>query len=165
MLALIQDLPEKRGCSIMLSSHLLPDVEAVCKSAILLNEGQLLYSGPIEKMRGQEGNLYEVRVKADAQRFCETLRGAGCEATLHEESLLVRLPPDKDPDLIFARALETNIQVRHLEPSRLTLESAFLRMLAPSGVGATAAAAAIATEAPPPATTAASAPASKEGDA
>ena len=165
MLALIQDLPEKRGCSIMLSSHQLPDVEAVCKSAILLNEGQLLYSGPIEKMRGQEGNLYEVRVKADAQRFCETLRGAGCEATLHEESLLVRLPPDKDPDLIFARALETNIQVRHLEPSRLTLESAFLRMLAPAGVAASAAAGASATETPPPAATAASTPASRGGDA
>jgi ABC-2 type transport system ATP-binding protein len=152
MLSLIKELPEKRGCSIMLSSHLLPDVEAVCSSAILLSEGQLIYSGPIEKMRGQEGNLYEVRVKADAARLVEVLRGAGCQADLHEDAIFVRLPPDHDPDLIFSRALEAKIQVRHLEPSRLTLESAFLRLLRSAsehGAAATKAAAELATTVAP----------------
>jgi ABC-2 type transport system ATP-binding protein len=129
MLALIKELPEKRGCSILLSSHLLPDVEAVCQNVILLNEGQVLFSGPIAEMRGQEGNLFEVRVKADAERLVQILSGAGCQAELHEGTLLVRLPAGEEPNLIFARALEAGIQVRHLCPSRLTLESAFLRIL------------------------------------
>jgi ABC-2 type transport system ATP-binding protein len=136
MLRLIAELPEKRGCSIILSSHLLPDVEAVCQRAILLSEGRLLHSGSIAEMRGLEQNRYEVRVKADAERFADELRAAGCQAELEEGALLVRLPPGADPDLIFRRALEAGVQVRHLQPVRLTLEAAFLRLVdggAPAG--------------------------------
>jgi ABC-2 type transport system ATP-binding protein len=129
MLALISELPEKRGCSIMLSSHLLPDVEAVCKNAILLSEGRVIFSGPIAEMRGQEQSLYEVRVKADAEKLQAALNGGGCQAELHEGALQVRLPPGEDTDLIFARALELGLQVRHLAPLRPSLENAFVRLI------------------------------------
>jgi ABC-2 type transport system ATP-binding protein len=129
MLRLIQELPAKRGCSIILSSHLLPDVEAVCSRAILLGEGRLLFSGTLEEMQGKQQDLHEVRVKADAEAFAETLRGAGCQVELSDGALMVRLPPGEDPDLIFRRAIETGIQVRHLTPSRMTLEAAFLRLV------------------------------------
>jgi ABC-2 type transport system ATP-binding protein len=129
MLALIRDLPAKRGCSIMLSSHLLPDVEAVCQNAILLSEGRVLFSGAIAEMRGQDRHLYEVRVKADPEQLQSALGAAGCQVEFQEGALQVRLPPGEDPDLIFARALELGVQVRHLAPLRQTLEAAFLRML------------------------------------
>jgi ABC-2 type transport system ATP-binding protein len=133
MLALINQLPEKRGCSIILSSHLLPDVEAVCESAILLNEGQLLFSGAIAEMQEQQRDTYEVKVKEGAGRLADALRDAGCEADLAEGMLMIHLPEGADPDLIFGRALEAKIQVRHLAPVRQTLESAFVRMLEGSG--------------------------------
>jgi ABC-2 type transport system ATP-binding protein len=129
MLALIRELPAKRGCSILLSSHLLPDVEAVCASAILLSEGRVLFSGPIAEMRAQEGELYEVRVKAEPERLQGALAAAGCQAELEEGTLRVRLPPGHDPDLIFRSALDIGVQVRHLAPLRQTLEAAFLRIL------------------------------------
>jgi ABC-2 type transport system ATP-binding protein len=129
MLALIRDLPGKRSCSILLSSHLLPDVEAVCESAILLAEGKVLFSGPIAEMRREDGNLYEVRVKAEPERLQGALGAAGCQAELHEGALQVRLPPGADTDVIFARALELGLQVRHLAPLKQTLEDAFLRIL------------------------------------
>jgi len=129
MLTLIRQLPERRSCSIILSSHLLPDVEAVCDSAILLNEGQVMYSGLIADMRGEERDTYEVRVKDGAEQLAEALQKAGCEASMHDGALWVHLPPDTDPDLIFSRALEAEIQVRHLSPLKQTLESAFVRLL------------------------------------
>jgi len=129
MLALIRELPEKRGCSIILSSHLLPDVEAVCSDAILLNQGQVLFSGSIAEMKGEEQALYEVRVKTEPAQLAETLTGAGCQAELEGGAVLVRLPPGADPDLIFRSALQGGLQVRHLAPRRLTLEAAFLKIL------------------------------------
>jgi len=129
MLTLIRQLPERRSCSIMLSSHLLPDVEAVCDSAILLNEGQVMYSGLIAQMRGEQRDTYEVRVKQGAQELVQVLEQAGCEASLHDGALWVHLPPGAQTDLIFARAIEHEIQVRHLTPLKQSLESAFLRLL------------------------------------
>jgi ABC-2 type transport system ATP-binding protein len=133
MLTLIAELPRKRGCSIILSSHLLPDVEAVCESAILLNEGQVLYSGAIAEMRGQQRDTYEVRVKAEPERLASTLQQAGCQAEVEEGAVVVHLPPGSDPDLIFSRALEAGLQVRHLAPVRQTLEAAFVRLLQQGG--------------------------------
>ena len=115
MLALIKQLPERRGCSIILSSHLLPDVEEICDHAILLDQGK--------------GHTYEGRVKGRGTRRADLLRAAGGTVEPQEASLLVELPEGEDPDLIFARALAEDIQVRHLAPVRQSLESAFMRIL------------------------------------
>jgi ABC-2 type transport system ATP-binding protein len=129
MLTLIRELPEKRDCSIILSSHLLPDVEEVCDSAILLNDGQLLFAGPIEEMHEKQRDLYEVRVKEGDIHLAQLLEGEGCRVDRTEGALLVQLPDGQDSDLIFRRALAGDIQVRHLAPQRRSLESAFVRLL------------------------------------
>lgn len=133
MLALITQLPEKRGCSIILSSHLLPDVEAVCDHAILLNEGRVIYCGPIAEMHEQQRDTYEVKVKAHAERLVKALQSADCTAELADGTLLVQLPEGADPDLIFKQAMEADLQVRHLTPMRQSLESAFVRLLEHEG--------------------------------
>ena len=130
MLALIMQLPRRRGCSIILSSHLLPDVEAICDHAILLDQGQVRYSGSIAKMHEGKRDTYEVRVKGGRRRLAGLLQEAGCGVEIQDSCLLVELSAGEDPDIIFARALEAEIQVRHLAPVRQSLESAFMRILA-----------------------------------
>jgi ABC-2 type transport system ATP-binding protein len=145
MLALIRQLQARRGCSIVLSSHLLPDVEAVCEQVIVLSSGRLIHAGPLASMRAEKKEYYEVRVKGDAPAFAETLRRAGCQAELVEGALRVRVGPGEDADAIFREAQATGIQVRHLARCKPSLEEAFLEVLqrgaapsaAPSaGVGA-----------------------------
>ena len=121
------------SCSIILSSHLLPDVEAVCDQAILLNEGRVLFCGPIAEMHEQQRDTYEVKVKAHPERLVKALVGADCTAELTDGTLMVQLPEGADPDLIFARAMEADLQVRHLTPMRQSLESAFVRLLEHEG--------------------------------
>jgi len=62
MLALIKDLPDRRGCSILLSSHLLPDVEYICDRAILLHQGEMLFTGTIDELNSVIGVYYYARV-------------------------------------------------------------------------------------------------------
>ena len=104
-------------------------MEAVCDHAILLNEGRVLFCGPIAEMHEQQRDTYEVKVKAHAERLVKALQGAGCTAELTDGGLTVQLPEGADPDLIFARAMEADLQVRHLTPVRQSLESAFVRLL------------------------------------
>ncbi len=133
MLALISSLPERTGCSILLSSHLLPDVERVCSYGIVMNEGQLISSGPIDELRKEEKRgVFEVRVKSNQEKFSEALRKRGCTVgeAEHEIGMLAVQVPDSEKaptELIFSAAAEAGAQVRHLKPRQLSLESAFVR--------------------------------------
>src|ERR1041385_1379858 len=44
MLHLIVDLPERRGCAIVLSTHLLPDVDRVCDRAVIMHRGAVRFA-------------------------------------------------------------------------------------------------------------------------
>jgi ABC-2 type transport system ATP-binding protein len=128
MLRLIQELPEKRGCAVLLSTHLLPDVERVCDQVVVLHEGQILFAGGVAAFRGEgTGARYEVRVKDGEERLLERLRAAGCQAERGGDAIAVVLPEGAGTSVVFAAAREAGVQVRHLAPARATLESAFLR--------------------------------------
>ncbi len=129
MLALIRQLPPRRQCSIILSSHLLPDVEAVCDQVIVLSSGRMIHAGRIAEMGGRDRDFFEVRVKSEPERLVEILNGAGDHAELHDGALRVRIAPDTDADKIFRLALDAKIQIRHLARCKTSLEDAFLDVL------------------------------------
>jgi ABC-2 type transport system ATP-binding protein len=128
MLGLIADLPDRRGLSVILSSHLLPDVEKVCDEVMVLSGGKLQYVGTIAALRGDADARYTVRVKDGIERLAEALRGAGFEAEVKGEELTMKLPGG-DTDAVFAAAEKAGVQIRHLAPLRRSLESAFLSTL------------------------------------
>src|SRR5829696_3596164 len=64
---------------LILSSHLLPDVEFTCDHVIVLDKGSVAAQGPIETLKGHGGRVYEVRVKGDAAAFVQALGAAGLE--------------------------------------------------------------------------------------
>ena len=132
MLELIEDLPIRRSCSIVLSTHLLPDVERVCDHAVIMHHGRVRFVGSIDELRdtrGRDADLF-VEVKADAARLADVLAAAG--ATCNVESpvaLTVTLPLDATTDLVFRRARDAGLQIRGLGVRRETVEAAFLRVI------------------------------------
>jgi ABC-2 type transport system ATP-binding protein len=132
MLQLIMELPERRGCAIVLSTHLLPDVERVCDHAVIMHPGRIRFVGSIDELRGARGRDTEltVEVKAEAARLAEVLTEAGatCKVT-SPVALAVDLPADATSELVFRRAREAGLQVRGIEVRRESVENAFLRVL------------------------------------
>jgi ABC-2 type transport system ATP-binding protein len=134
MLRLIAALPAQRNAAVVLSTHLLADVERYCDHVLVLDQGGLLYSGTIAALTGGGDEArYQVRTKAgpgpDEERLGAALgaRGAGVETT--GTGLLVRLPAGLDTNVIFEAAVALGVQVRHLSPHRVSLEQAFLQRL------------------------------------
>jgi ABC-2 type transport system ATP-binding protein len=132
MLELIVDLPTRRGCAIVLSTHLLPDVERVCDHAVIMHRGRIHFVGSIDELRGARGRDSEltVEVKADAQRLADALAPAGatCKVT-SPVALAVDLPADATSQLVFSKAREAGLQIRSLEVRRESVEAAFLRVI------------------------------------
>jgi ABC-2 type transport system ATP-binding protein len=136
MLALIRELPERRGCAIVLSTHLLPDVERVCDRAVIMHHGELRFVGSIAELRGATAGSGElaIEVKTDAARLAEALAatGARCEVT-SPIALVVELPAGATGALVFRTARAAGLQIRRLEPRRETIEAAFLRVIGSTG--------------------------------
>lgn len=129
MLRLIESLPERRGCSIILSTHLLPDVERLCDQVIVMQAGTIAFSGTIEALRGEETLRFEIRVKDGEDRLKERLVAIGCEVERGRDGLLVTLPSGTPTSAVLREAIEAKVQIRHFAPLRAALEEAFLRAL------------------------------------
>ncbi|MDP1568911.1 MAG: ABC transporter ATP-binding protein [Vicinamibacterales bacterium] len=128
MLELIYDLAHNKGVNLILSSHLLPDVEFTCDYVVVMDKGRVATEGPIDALKGPGGRVYELRVKGDAHAFLGVLRAQGydCHDT-DEDVMRVFVPGDAGAQALFALATREGVQVRHLRPSVPTLEDVFAR--------------------------------------
>ena len=136
MLELIRDIAHHKGINLILSSHLLPDVEYTCDYVVVLDKGSVATYGPIEALKGPRGRVYEVRVKSTAggtAAFVAALQAIGFECHETEEDVMrVFVPgdlaaPGADQRRLCEIAQGAQVQVRHLRPSLPTLEDVFAR--------------------------------------
>jgi ABC-2 type transport system ATP-binding protein len=133
MLELVSDLAHNKGVDLILSSHLLPDVEHVCDSVVVMDRGRIAVQGPTEALKQPQGRLFELRVKApaaDIEPFLKRLRSAGLSCHLTDEDVMrVFVPGDDGARELFAVAAAEQVQVRHLRQSVPTLEDVFARAI------------------------------------
>jgi ABC-2 type transport system ATP-binding protein len=128
MLALIADIARNKGLNVILSSHLLPDVEYTCEHVIVLDKGAVVTQGRIEGLKGPNGSVVELRVKGEATAFLAALGGAGFQVHDADDDILhVFVPAGHDAQAIFGLAATHRIQVRHFRPSVETLEDVFAK--------------------------------------
>jgi ABC-2 type transport system ATP-binding protein len=131
MLDLVRDLVRDNGVSLILSSHLLPDVESTCDHVIVMDRGRIATEGPIAALKQARGRVYELRVKTSTDsvtldEFVDELRAAGLECHAAEADLMrVFVPGEGGARRLFALAAAARVQVRHLRPSVPTLEDVF----------------------------------------
>ena len=130
ILVLARDLSRAKGMSLLFSSHLLPDVEAVCEHVVVLGRGRLLAQGRIEELKEAHDRQFELRVKGDHQVFANRLSERGVGVTVSDDHLLVQLSPGMPRSVLWETAAHEGEQVRALRPRRSTLEEIFLNAVA-----------------------------------
>jgi ABC-2 type transport system ATP-binding protein len=133
MLDLVRDIAHNKGLHVILSSHLLPDVESTCDHLVVLDKGGVAAQGPIATLKGHGGQVFELRVKGDIEGFVGVLRAAGldCHGT-DEDVMRVFVPGGRGARHLFELASGHRVQVRHLRPSVPTLEDVFAHAIGES---------------------------------
>jgi ABC-2 type transport system ATP-binding protein len=129
VLQLCRDLARNKGMSLLFSSHLLPDVEAVCDYIIVLGNGKLLAQGNIQQLKQVHNQCFEVRVKAGSETFAQGLSALGCVIEARDDVMLVQIPKGESPRMLWRAAAEQHQQIRYLRSQRSTLEEVFLKAL------------------------------------
>jgi ABC-2 type transport system ATP-binding protein len=131
MLQLIKDLSRKKGVNVVLSSHILRDVEETCKSVVMLAKGKVARQGSIAELRKAVADLYEVRVKGENEerdRFAAAVKDGGAEFRNMEDGLLeVTLSNGLGSESLFRAAKAADVQIRHLTRRIPSLEEIFAR--------------------------------------
>jgi ABC-2 type transport system ATP-binding protein len=128
MLALIDDIARNKGINVILSSHLLPDVEQTCQHLVVLDKGTVVTQGRIDTLKGHGGSVVELRVKGEPEAFLQALTAAGFQRLDTDDDLMrVFVPESQDPQAIFTMAAAHRVQVRHFRASVETLEDVFAK--------------------------------------
>ncbi|MFT5049223.1 MAG: ABC-2 type transport system ATP-binding protein [Chlamydiales bacterium] len=137
MLRLIRSLVEKRGMSVVLSTHILTDVETCCDAALILGRGKLLVYDTIPELRRSVHPSCRVRVAGDIAPLSANLQARGYRIESAGRDAALVFGADDLGAAVFAASRETGITVREMTPSRNSLEDIYLDAVRATEAGPT----------------------------
>jgi len=122
---LILRLNREHGMTVLLSSHLLSEVEQVCDRIAILSQGRMIFEG---KWTSLIGDALRYRLDADPWE-----KAAGLIATLPGIALapdkILTVPPGYDIADLIASLVQAGIKIRALEPRKQSLEEIYLELV------------------------------------
>jgi ABC-2 type transport system ATP-binding protein len=124
MLRLIRRIGTEFGIAIILSSHLLSEIERVCDHLVEIEEGRLVRSTPMTELTAPT-RVLAVEVDGDGDRLAGHLRERGVAVSTSGRFLLVQKEDDALLDLIRDSVVDLGLGLVRLEQSRRRLEELF----------------------------------------
>jgi ABC-2 type transport system ATP-binding protein len=131
MLRLIRDVRDSGTAQVILSSHLLRDVEECCDEVLILKDGRIATYCNLEAERRENRKFLVVETRGgDRGAFAAAVEAAGAECALSgERRIKVVLPPELAIRELYRIAGEQQIQIRRLDYKRDSLQDIFLRAM------------------------------------
>lgn len=121
------------GVTVLLSSHILAEVQQVCDSATIIGNGRQIASGPVSELIANSTTTAQHRLVVDEPLKAEQLlTSAGFTVTADASALMVEA---KDPTLVVRTLAGADVWLRELTPVRRDLESVFLELTAHDTLG------------------------------
>jgi ABC-2 type transport system ATP-binding protein len=138
MLRLIREIRDSGQVRIVISSHLLRDVEECCEEVLVLKDGQIAAYSNLAAERRTNRRFLEVETRGADDAFAESIRSLGCElATAGGRRLKMVLPEGVGVTELYRLARERGVQLRRVNFRRDSLEDIFLKAMeapaAPAG--------------------------------
>jgi ABC-2 type transport system ATP-binding protein len=140
MLQLVRDIRDTGEVRVLISSHLLHDIEECCDEVIILKEGRIAALCNLEEERKANLKFLELEVSSE-DGFLDSIRSLGCEcASFGAGRLKIVLPDNIELRQVYRLAAQHAVQIRRMNYRRDSLEDIFLKAMAnganPAGAGA-----------------------------
>jgi len=131
MLDLLVRLGKDHGKAILLSTHLLGDIDKVCDAVVILHQGRILCQGPVQQLCRRRQDRYRLQIQGEPNVLLEELRLEGVKI-LHDNGrgeFRVQVPPAWTTQAFFKLAQAHNLAVRGLQADDEDLEELFHRVI------------------------------------
>jgi len=126
---LIKRLPAECGMTILISSHLLSEIDQMATIVGIISKGELIFQDSIDVLRKHAQQ--QIVLRADRNREAQQLLlTKGIKAELHEESVLLRESSDQQVAQAVQELVQNGFQVYRAEEEKRSLEEIFLEMTA-----------------------------------
>jgi ABC-2 type transport system ATP-binding protein len=129
MLDLIERLYKEEGKSVVVSSHLLFDVERVCDWVLVLGRGRLVTSGDMTEMLGDTDGVVRLRVSGDSKNLIEKLSARGLEIEVDDGNIDVSRIEGVEMMVLEEVNADPTVSIRYLGRRTRTLEDVFVSVV------------------------------------
>jgi ABC-2 type transport system ATP-binding protein len=130
MIKLIREIRDSGRANIVISSHLLRDVEECCEEILILKDGRVAVYCNLEDERKANKKFLMLETRGDHKAFAEAIGHLGCEyAITGDHRLKVILQADTEIRDLYRLAGERQVQIRRLTYKRDSLEDIFLKAM------------------------------------
>ena len=131
MISLIRQIRDGGRARILLSSHLLRDVEECCDEILVLKDGHIVANCNLEEERKANRKFIELETRGgDRAAFVEAISGLGCEYALSGERRIKLIMQERvEISDLYRVALAHGVQIRRLNFKRDSLEDIFLKAM------------------------------------
>jgi len=131
MIQLIQEIRDRGDLHLILSSHLLRDVEECCDEVLILKDGNVAASCNLEEERRSNRRFLELETRGEANGcFLESMEKLGCETAIGAQGRVKLILPDGlEVRQLYEVAAAQNVQIRRLNRKRDSLEDIFLKAM------------------------------------
>ena len=127
MLSLIRSLQKNEGKDIILSSHLLRDVEQIADYTLVFSKGEIRAQGNIKELTADKRSSISIKVKSNQEKFLQRLNDKGIESWIEGAYIESRISHEVEKE-IFKIANETEADIRYLGNRSRTLEDVFVNL-------------------------------------
>jgi ABC-2 type transport system ATP-binding protein len=132
MMAILQEL-QRLGKTIIISSHILSELQTLCNRVAIIEKGRLIYSGPVQGVREQmsTGLIYWVLPRdnpAAALALLQTLPEVSAAEIVDGQVKVTFARPDIDPSILAEALVRGGVKFTGLWEDELGLEEVFLRV-------------------------------------
>jgi len=129
MIKLIREIRDSGHANIVLSSHLLLDVEECCDEILILRDGEIAVYCNLEEERKSNRKFLMLETRGDQDKFVKALEKLGCEYAVSGHRLKVVLQDGVDVRDLYRLADQEQVQLRRLSYKRDSLEDIFLKAM------------------------------------
>lgn len=130
MIQLIKEIRATEGMHLIVSSHLLRDVEECCEQVLILKEGMIMAYLDLEEERKGNRMFLDLETVGLNESFVSGLESLGCECGVFNAGRMkLVLPPQVGIRDLYGEAARHNVQLRKMSYRRDSLEDIFLRSM------------------------------------
>jgi ABC-2 type transport system ATP-binding protein len=130
MIKMIREIRDSGQANIVLSSHLLRDVEECCEEILILKDGRLVTYCNLEEERKANKKFLMLETRGELKAFVAAVDALGCEcAVTSDHRLKIILQDGTEIRDLYRLAAESNVQIRRLAYKRDSLEDIFLKAM------------------------------------